>query len=249
MLPIYCINLDKRPERWNKFMSDNKHLNHHIKRVSGIDGTLLNHEVLVKERCVDDYSTFEAFSNGTLGCALTQKMLWEHVIETNESIVVCEDDAMLRVDFKEQFERLVQKEKEWDLILFGYNFDSHLIFDLIDGIKLYGTFFEKEKENEKVYNFENFQDQETKQVPNLYNLHTAYGVPCYAISPNGAKKLLSLCFPLKIIKHHNPLTQRMIHTFTLDCMMNVFYPDIKSLVCFPPLSVTPNDKSISDCTT
>jgi hypothetical protein len=57
-------------------------------------------------------------------------------------------------------------------------------------------------------------------------------------------------FSISSLPLHNktfyvPALNRKITTFTL---MNYYYRDLKSFVTFPPIAVSPNDKSLSDCT-
>ena len=89
---------------------------------------------------------------------------------------------------------------------------------------------------------------ETGKISTL-PLRNAFGVLCYAISPKGAKILLKKCFPLHNETFHVPALDRQLTTFTLDCLMNRYYRDMQSFVAFPPIAVSPNEKSTSDCTT
>lgn len=244
---IYVINLEKRTDRWNDFLKNNAHLTQYIKRFNAINGSTLNKDELIKNDLVDNINTFNTFSNGTIGCALSHKALWEMCININKPIIVCEDDAILRNDLIEKLNQ--DLFNEIDFILLGYNFDSFIIYELIKGmVTSYTSFIE----NSKINYLDFLKSQDSLKINSsvsFYKLYNGYGVPGYLITPSGAKKLLEMCFPLRVISHFNPIIKRTINTYTLDCIQNVFYSSIDALICVPPLCVTPNDKSTSDCTT
>ena len=62
---------------------------------------------------------------------------------------------------------------------------------------------------------------------------------CYMLSPDGAKKLKSNCFPLDNRIINIPLL-KSISCFTIDCMMNSLYKDMTSFVTILPFVITPH---------
>ena len=58
-------------------------------------------------------------TRGGLGCALSHIQLWEHVVHTNETILVLEDDVRLSPSFQDMYS-LLSLPKKFDLIYLSY---------------------------------------------------------------------------------------------------------------------------------
>lgn len=104
---IYCINLDRRPDRW-KLASD-QFYKHQLKveRFAAIDG--------------NDFKINYPADNGNNGCTLSHYFLIERAkILGFDSVMIFEDDAELHPDFNnllaECFEQL---PADWDMLYFG----------------------------------------------------------------------------------------------------------------------------------
>jgi tetratricopeptide (TPR) repeat protein len=72
---------------------------------------------------------------------------------------------------------------------------------------------------------------------------SAFGMPCYTISPKGARAFKTRCFPLRPMVVHIPEGLRApphcehFRTVGFDNTMNNAYRHLNSFVCFPPLVV------------
>ena len=115
-IPAYCITLDRRPDRWQKFMSQTAAAGLPVKRWSGIDGALLDvstdervsvftrRNILEKTR----RSHEEIDSIGAIGCALSHIGLWKELVASkHEYFLIFEDDAIVPPDFVESANKLL----------------------------------------------------------------------------------------------------------------------------------------------
>lgn len=113
---IYCINLDRRTDRWNHFVNQSKIFNlNRFERISAVDGNQL------------DTSKFNSpLNNGELGLLLTVIKIFESSLENNYNrILIIEDDcvfenSLLNLDL--YFKNL---PPDWDMIYFGGNHNHH----------------------------------------------------------------------------------------------------------------------------
>ena len=62
--------------------------------------------------------------------------------------------------------------------------------------------------------------QEQAVTPQAFRLRRALGIPCYSISPKGARALRAACLPLARIKVHFPGLDRHLPNFGIDVVMN-----------------------------
>jgi GR25 family glycosyltransferase involved in LPS biosynthesis len=179
-LPSYCINLDKRTDRWAKFsqqpgVAEMKLL----KRYSAVDGSKINifdndqistktvYNILNKTR----RSHMEIDAVGAIGCTMSHVGVWREFLQTSSPYcVVFEDDVIVPNNFKEIIMRA-----------------SHTLHDLKDEFHVwlihYGIFF-----NNK---YVPVQDQWV--TPTKF-----YGTGCYILSRKGAEKLLQHVYPIEM---------------------------------------------------
>ena len=110
-IPIYCINLDKRPERLRFFMnqpglSGLRPSGLRPERVSAVDGATLN---IVSDRRISNRTKYnilhktrrshdEIDTAGAIGCSLSHYEVWKKFLETKaDACLVLEDDAQIPV--------------------------------------------------------------------------------------------------------------------------------------------------------
>lgn len=93
---IYCINLDRRPDRWKESLNEFKKLNITVERVSAIDG-------------------------GVSGLTLTNyNILKEAILNNYNNILILEDDVMFIDNFYEKFNAKIEYlPNDWDLLYLG----------------------------------------------------------------------------------------------------------------------------------
>ena len=104
---IYCINLDRRLDRWQKMDEQFKKLNMKVERLSAIDGK----------------STFNesSYRSGVYGCFASHVNVLEDAVRRNfRSVIVIEDDAVLHPNFQDIVEKsLTFLPNEWKLCYLG----------------------------------------------------------------------------------------------------------------------------------
>ncbi|MEM1367579.1 MAG: glycosyltransferase family 25 protein [Cyanobacteria bacterium P01_H01_bin.15] len=242
VLPICLLNLKRRRDRRERFEQQNQQPDLEFTIVEAIDGATLDLAqlkqagLLIGKRCED-------FPPGQVGCSFSHRELWQLCIRDNRPMIICEDDAVLRNDFARAFRALFQQlPANWDFLLLGYNFDSILDVEIVPGVSFRGGFSEIQTTPIQKDLF----IQENKPV-SLFNLNNAFGACTYAISPEGAKKILQLCFPLTPTIISVPALNRNVGpSLQIDIHLNAHYRNLKAFCCIPPLAITPNDAIDSD---
>lgn len=179
-----------------------------------------------------------SYSRGIAGNALSHLLLWQYSFNNNLSITVAEDDCFFRLDFNEYFSTITDLlPPDWDIVHWGWNFDSILSLKLFNS---FSNFYMYADQDLLRMNIENFRACNVK--PFILELNSSYGLPCYSISPKGAAKLTSGCFPLSNINKYSGDTY---NNTGLDVAMSTVYPKIQSYICLPPLVATSNTKDDS----
>jgi GR25 family glycosyltransferase involved in LPS biosynthesis len=154
-------------------------------------------------------------------------------------VTVCEDDVIFHQIFvRSSAELLKSLPRNWDIVLWGWNFDSVLVFDLIPGLAP----FVAQPIDQKGLLSRAKLFQHSKLAWRLYRLHRAFGLACYTISPSGARHLRDRCFPLRDQIIDFPELGFKRHNRGIDFLTAVAYPGLAAFVCFPPLVVSPNEK-------
>jgi len=165
-----------------------------INRKCDIERMKKTHNILVKNNI--QYKRFDAIvinnnvdshvTNEMLGCGLSHKTIWEYVVQNKlKNVLIFEDDMFLIKDWKDHFKKAIkQLPNDWDIFTLGsfgikqdsdkYNSPFNFIFYII--VTMLG-----------IYNKKNKQLTDNILVPYFFT-----GLYGYAVSYNGAKKLLSL---------------------------------------------------------
>jgi glycosyl transferase, family 25 len=107
---IVCINLDRRPERWQRMQRE--FARHDIKRVqrfSALDG-----EILVKP-------AGWSHSSGAYGCLRSHVEVVKAARDSGApTVLIFEDDAVLDPDFQNKFDTFSKEvPDDWDMLYFG----------------------------------------------------------------------------------------------------------------------------------
>ena len=176
-IPVFCINLDKRPERYNIFSKQRGVAELNIVRVSAVDGAKLNPlkspyisnqtkiNIIHKTR----RSHGEIDTIGAIGCSLSHYSVWKRFLETDASYcLVLEDDAQVRVGLAESvMEASSSSSSSFDVWLLSYKlYDKTLLSCGSDA-----------KEWKSPVNF--------------------WGTSAYIVSRDGAKRLMEDFFPIE----------------------------------------------------
>lgn len=233
-IEIHVINLPQAKERKKTFLDLNQVDG--VKHVfaDGIDSKSLNFEELKRQNLIKPGTVFR-----TPGCGLAHRNLWLKSVQTYKPIIVCEDDAVLRKDFHDQFIMCMKAlPHDWGFLLLGCNFDALLKIEIIAGVESFtGRFSNKKLEQSELHWFQNLNTPITA-LP----LRNAFGTPGYALSPTGAAFLLANVFPLHNRKIKLPMQKKPFMACSIDAIMNGLYDQMKAFVCLPPMIITPNRK-------
>ncbi|GBQ24480.1 glycosyltransferase [Gluconacetobacter sacchari DSM 12717] len=229
----FFISLDRTPERTTRFLNANDHIQGLIK-APGIDGSILDIDGMrgqgfLLESC--------RFTPGAIGSGLTHVALWGSVAKSGIPAHIFEDDAFLCGNFEEESRRILSSlPEDWDIILWGNNSDTVLQFELLPGITKCVATFSQESVREGVHLF---REMTVSTLP--FRLDHTFGICGYAISPQGAEKMIKRCLPMQTTDiMYSSLGNRVITATSIDHLMNQHYREMKAYTCFPPLCLTDN---------
>jgi GR25 family glycosyltransferase involved in LPS biosynthesis len=108
----FCINLDRRPERYEEAKSEFEKHGLVVERISGVDGNPDNLQTKILP--------------GHVGCVLSHVKILKKAKEENlNNVLVFEDDVVFCDDLQEKFNIFVkQLPEDWDMIYFGGNHNN-----------------------------------------------------------------------------------------------------------------------------
>merc|ERR1719387_473766 len=135
----YCVNLDRRPERWSFVQQQLADLRLPAIRWSAVDGQSLDVPALAEHGIVAKNSLPRYFlpneqklfgvdlTAGGIGCALSHMQIWRDIIQkhgdaSDESMfLVLEDDCKFLPGFSEDalLARLAHIPRDWQIIFLG----------------------------------------------------------------------------------------------------------------------------------
>jgi GR25 family glycosyltransferase involved in LPS biosynthesis len=230
--PIKVISLARTPERRAEFQRRNPGLTYEF--FDAVDGSAMDTAAVAATGLFQPGLNFTA---GAYGIALSHHRLWQQAAADETALTVAEDDAIFRADFaRQQAEFLDALPPGWDIVLWGFNFDTamalRLPFDMPAALS-----FSHNHVRQAIQNFQSFQGP-----PTACRLDFCFGLPAYSISPAGARRFLKELFPLRDYTRVYPLIPKPIRNQGIDIAMNQVYPGANAYVSFPPLVVTPNDR-------
>lgn len=132
---IYLINLKRRPDRLNNFLTHYKNSdmkNEEIIKFDAIDGSKLDIEsVSLSELAKAELQQLETtgfrtkhyqLTKGAIGCYLSHVKIWENILKNNyETALIFEDDAKIPLTLNQSIENEMNHiPNDWDIVLFGY---------------------------------------------------------------------------------------------------------------------------------
>lgn len=233
---IKVISLPRSTDRRDNFKRNNPNLDYEF--FDAVDGRSLTESEIQQSKIFDPTLTY---SPGAYGCAMSHMKLWGECVANGESIVIAEDDAIFRNDFSAIHDDIVNSlPKNWDFVLWGWNFDFWLQMDLMPEIASTAIRFDQEELRKNIKNF-----QLSRKPSSAFRLKKVWGIPAYTISPTGASKFLELCTPLRPLEIPFNFTTDRLGNTGIDSQMNLIYPETLSYVAFPPVVATPNLHSAS----
>lgn len=236
-MEIVVINLDRSTGRLAQFTRHNP-VHHDILRASAVEGrdvdrtTMLAHGVIAEDL---------EYAAPQLGNALSHIVQWEQVVASGRARTILEDDAVLCGNFRDEAARLIATLPDgWDLVQWGYNFDTFLTFDVLPGISTCTATFDQDRLHQTIGSFHAQQVRST-----AFRLVCSLGTPGYTVSPGGALRLLRCCLPLRQTVSYYPGLMTWFGNRSIDYMLNSFHQQLSTHVAVPPLVVTANDLAIS----
>jgi len=126
---IYCINLDKRLDRWNEAQEQfNKH-NLKVERFPAILGNPEN----ISTKIIP----------GHVGCVLSHYNIVKKADESGiNQILILEDDVVFCEDLQEKFEQFIkQVPEDWDMLYFGGNHNGEPLEKVTENVyKIHKTY-------------------------------------------------------------------------------------------------------------
>jgi GR25 family glycosyltransferase involved in LPS biosynthesis len=209
-------------------------------RWPAVDGSRLDRQALLARNLVDP-EILGRYTPGALGNALSHIALWDEAIERQSAMTICEDDAIFNRGFRAASRSALEAlPKTWDLILWGWNFDSHLTFEILPGVSHCSAAFDQEAMRAGVERFvsETFE-------PRVFRMLKACGTVCYTVSAKGAPRLRRHAVPLRPMEVHFPGLGRTLPNGAIDIVLSALYPSIEAYVSVPPLVITKNEHTIS----
>ena len=246
-MQVHLINLDRSRDRLASFLATNAHLTK-VSRFPAIDGRSLDLSALIRAGVMaegllhKDYYTL-----GAVGAAMSHISLWEEATKTGTPLTIAEDDAIFHSRFEAHAGEVIGcLPPDWDLILWGWNFDLFLCFEMLPGISISLSQFEQDRLRANVARF-----PDIPVSPRAFPLLWSFGIPCYSVTPKGARALKALCLPLNPTiasfppAARTPLHAHLFRNVGIDSAMNNAYSKISAHVCFPPLVVTCNERATS----
>ncbi|HLO76369.1 MAG TPA: glycosyltransferase family 25 protein [Magnetospirillum sp.] len=236
---IHVINLPRRPDRREEFLRRNAGKAEFV-FVDAVDGSQLDRASLVEDGVLA--ADAHHVTDGALGCALSHREVWLACLEAYEPVIVCEDDAVLAPDFLRLADEAMASAPECEVVLFGYNLDEPVSLYLADG--LLGMMRVADQITADPLWLDRYGS-----VPGAAPSRTTvvrpavvWGLLCYALTPLGAARLLSRCFPLRNHDLQFPpgLVSRGIDGSVLALMQD---GEVKLGCCLPPIAIGPNSDS------
>jgi GR25 family glycosyltransferase involved in LPS biosynthesis len=231
---VKVISLTRSVERRERFSQVNAHVPFTF--FDAVDGVQLYHEL---NHTPDLFEPGLRYSAGALGCATSHLMLWQETVALDTPVTIVEDDAILRHDFQEQSEKVLAKlDPEWDMVVWGWNFDSILSLNVMPTVCPVVALFDQNAMRQA-----NGEFQRMTGTPTILPLDKCLGTPAYTISPRGARKFLLECLPLKNFEVYFPVLKRHVANNGIDIAMNRFYSLSATYCSLPPLAITNNERA------
>ncbi|WP_179698472.1 glycosyltransferase family 25 protein [Methylobacterium sp.] len=229
-VPVHIINLDRDAERLKTFMHRNDFLQ--VVRPDAVEGRNLDRDELARTGMIHRDLRY---TNPALGNAHSHIGLWTKAADEDVCVTIAEDDAIFSRDFHAGARTILDAlPSDWDVVLWGVNFDAFLWLEVVEGVRC-KLQFEQDDLRARVAEF---RDRAGLNVP--LRLRHSFGVMAYTVSPLGARNLMKICLPLSNQLIEFPGYGVVIENNTIDAAMNAAYPSLKAFVCIPPLAISEN---------
>lgn len=238
----YVLNLARRPERLLRFLGWNRGHGLDLEVVAAVDGGAVDRAELVGRGLLAPEN--DRYTAGALGAALSHRDQWLACVAEGEPRMVFEDDACLRGDIAACLAELTPALETCDILFLGHNADAPLTLSLPDGL-MSAVYFGLSGTERDFYGAFS-APQSRRPLPTLHGALAVWGCIAYVVTPHGAERLLSTCFPLssrQAVRVH--VERRDVPAYGIDCMINLALQSgqVRGQVCYPPVAISPNDLS------
>ena len=230
----FVINLARTPERLESFLKQNAATGIVFHRFEASDGATISDDEAVKTNLIRRGTRWR--TRATVGVALSHRRLWEATVADDRPRLVFEDDVYIREDFAAVFPPAIATIGAWDIVLFSYNTDALVEFNVAGDFDISALFTVKHPTAQQLSRF-----VRSRNATGLFRLRHAFGISGYAVSPAGARKLLARCFPMDNRMIEFKAAGNRFPAFSIDCMMNTVYRDIAAWAFVGPLALPLND--------
>lgn len=235
MGPIRVISLARHAQRREDFRRRNAHVDSSF--FDGVDGAALT-TGQIEATGLFDRAVWADYGPHGFGVALSHRALWLEAAAGTEPLTIAEDDAVFRHDFDARSrEAMAALPADWDIMLWGWNFDTVLEVTPMGSVSSVGMMFDQPQLRKSM---DVFQALDTPVQ--AWPVVKAFGLLAYTLSPAGAAKFLELCFPVKPLALYVPVLNYHMRNIGVDVSTNNVYRSTRSFVCFPPLAASPNQR-------
>jgi GR25 family glycosyltransferase involved in LPS biosynthesis len=245
-MAAYVINLARRPDRRERFFRWNAGKGLDISLMEAVDGASLSKTELYQASLIDDENL--PYSPGALGIALSHRRLWEICLDSQQSMMIFEDDAFIPASMSCWRAKIAEEmHSGCDFLYVGYNRDAILSLGFAGAEWCNLSFANAGMPfDEQAQRYERWSSASSHCV---LETRLAWGILAYAITPRAADLLLRHCFPLStkfLVNMYG--SGRVLTAYGIDCIMNTLIQRgiIKARAIFPPLVIGPNDQHDSD---
>lgn len=192
---IFCINLDRSPERWTTCCDLFLQHNLNVTRFPAIEGKTLSITELIREKIITENCS-EKNKSGAMGVLMSNVMIWREIITHKYPwTLILEDDINFPPDFNQIF------REHWELV----PKDAELVYlGCISPLLTHGN----NTEEETLFPYVDILNEKLVRVKqNLQGAHA------YALSYEGAEKLLNKYLPISRALDYFPCSILNIYAF------------------------------------
>ena len=152
-------------------------------------------------------------------------------MQTREALTILEDDTVLVGDFAAASQRVLDEVPDWQLVVWGWNFDVLLWAEIPEGVSPCRLGFDQEMMREKIGAFP--ADRRPRAPVRLRHF---FGTHAYSITPAGAAIMLDACLPMtdRLIRFCDG---SVFHNLTKDTDVAAAVGGMRAYACMPPLAL------------